>query len=359
MPILRPLFGGKSYLGIDIGTTTIKVVELSRGAKGKVELKNYGILETYGYLERFNNALQTSSLKPMENEVAAYLKLVLNHAGVRARDAVVSLPSFTAFTTLIELPEMSPQEMQQAMAFQAKQYIPLPISAVHVDWFKVGERTDENGIAKQQIFLISVPNEHIERYKRIIANAGLNLLALEIEGVSLARILTAGLKEPAMIVDIGARSSNFSIAKEGFLKFTAQTDFAGASLTQAVSSGLNLPPRRAEDLKKQRGVLAAGREYELSTLILPYVDVIINEARRAKDNFEKTYNEKVERVILSGGSANLLGLAAYLEKQLGLPTVKADPFSKITYPPAIQPLVKDLGSEFSVALGLAVRQLWV
>jgi len=356
MSFFSSLFGVKNYIGVDLGTTTIKVVEVAKSS-GRTELKNYGLLETYGYLERFNNALQTSSLKALESEVAAYLKLLLNHSRVKSRNAIGSLPAFAAFTTLFELPAMSSQEMAQAMQFQAKQYIPLPISAVQIDWSVVGERTDENGVVRQQIFLISIPNEQIERYKKIFREAGLNLLALEIEGISLARVLTRDTNEPTLIVDIGARSTSLSIAKAGFLKFAAQTDFAGGSLTQTIASGLNITPRRAEDLKIQKGLMASGGEYELSTLIVPYLDVIINEAKRTKDNFEKSYNEKVTQVVLAGGGANLLGAEKYFSQQIGLPVQKANPFKNIVYPPQLSPLTKDIGPAFAVALGLGIREL--
>jgi type IV pilus assembly protein PilM len=357
MALFKSLFGPKRYLGVDIGTTSIKIVEMIRAGAGRTELKNYGFLETYGYLERFNNALQTSSLKVLESEAAAYLKLILNHARIKTREAVAAVPAFAAFTTLIELPVMSSQETEQAMVFQAKQYVPLPISAVKIDWLPVGERTDENGVTKQQIFLISVPNEQIERYKKIFAGAGLNLVALEIEGISLARILTADLKEPALIVDIGARSTSFTVGREGFLKFASQTDFAGGSLTQALASGLNISPRRAEDLKRQKGLLGSGGEYELSSFLLLYLDVIIGEAKRAKNNFEQNYNEKVTSVILSGGGANLLGIEKYFSEQISLPVVKAAPFARVSYPSSIEPIVKELSPAFSVALGLGIKEI--
>jgi len=221
----------------------------------------------------------------------------------------------------------------------------------------VGEKKDENGDRKQQILLVSVPNEIISRYKNIFKAAGLNLVALEIEGLSVARILTSNIAEDTLIVDIGSRSTSIYIAQNGNLKFAGQTDFAGGSLTQTISAGLNIRIRRAEDLKKMRGLSGTGGEYELSTLMMPLLDVIINEAVRVKNNFEKNYNEKVASVILSGGGANLLGIEKYFEDQIGLPTKKADPFSKITYPPEMEPIIKDLGPHFVVALGLGVKQV--
>ena len=346
----------KNYLGIDIGTTSVKMVELHH-ADSILELVNYGFLESYGHLERLNNAIQTSTLKMMDQEIIELLKIIVKNSGVKTTDVVASLPAFSAFTTLLEIPVMSAEDMTKAIRFQAKQYIPLPISAVTIDWVKVGERTDAQGNVVQQILLVSVPNEQIEKYRAIFRGAGLNLISLEIEGLSLARVLTAGEKQTAMIVDFGSRSTSISIASGGYLKFVGQTDFAGGSLTQTISAGLNIRVRRAEDLKKLRGLKGAGGEYELSTLMLPILDVIISEAQRVRNNYEKGYNDKVEKVIVSGGSANMLGIIQYIQEQVGLPAVKANPFSRIRYPSAMEPLVGELGPEFAVAIGLGIKSL--
>lgn len=353
---LKSIFGSSAYLGVDIGTTSIKVIELIK-TKGLPFLRNYGFLESYGHLERPNNAIQTSSLKMLENETVELLKMMVRHTKSNARDTIASLPSFSAFTTLLEMPFMPDGDTSKIMGFQAKQYIPLPISSVTIDWLRVGEKKNENGDRVQQILLVSVPNEIISKYKNIFKAAGLNLLALEIEGLSVARILTSGMAEDTLIVDIGSRSTSIYVAQDGNLKFSGQTDFAGGSLTQTISSGLNIRIRRAEDLKKMRGLTGTGGEYELSTLMMPLLDVIINEAERVKNNFEKNYNEKITSVILSGGGANLLGIEKYFEAQMSLPVKRADPFLKISYPPEMEPIIKELSPYLTVALGLGVKNV--
>ncbi|TSC96594.1 MAG: Uncharacterized protein Athens071426_154 [Parcubacteria group bacterium Athens0714_26] len=352
---LRRIVSGDSYLGVDIGTTSIKVAELTRN-KGVPFLRAYGFLEGYGHLERLNNAIQTSALKMLDNETAELLKLVISRSGAMSRRAVASLPSFSVFTTLLEMPLMSGADTSNTMIFQAKQYIPMPISAVTVDWIKVGEKKDDEGNTIQQILLVSVPNEVISKYKNIFKAADLDLVALEIEGISAARILTADSGVNSLIVDIGSRSTSIFVAQNGFLKFVGQTDFAGGSLTQTVSAGLNIRVRRAEDLKKRAGLIGVGGEYELSTLMMPMLDVIISEANRVMSNFENGYKEKIERIILSGGGANLLGLEKYFSEQIGFNVEKADSFSRIGYPAEIEPLVKDLGPAFTVALGLGIKE---
>ena len=322
---------------------------------GAPELLNYGFLESYGHLERLNNAIQTSTLKMLDQETSELLKILLKNSEMKSRDAVASIPSFSAFITLLNLPLMPPKEIQQAMQFQAKQYIPLPISAVTIDWIKVGEKQDPSGYTTQQILLVSIPNEQIEKYKEIFSGAGLNLAAIEVEGLSVSRALAVQTEETVLIVDIGSRSTAISVAKNGLLRFSGQTDFAGGSLTQTLAAGLNIRVRRAEDLKKQRGLKGTGGEYELSTLMLPILDVIISEAKRVKENYEQGFGDQVKKVILAGSGANLLGIAEYVQDQIGLPARKANPFSRLSYDPKIEPLVSDLGPSFSVAIGLAMK----
>lgn len=348
----------ESYLGIDIGTTSIKAVELKRGGRGP-ELVNYAFLETYGYLERSNTALQTSALKLYDKEAAEYLRLILKKARFQSRRAMASLPAFSAFTTLVDMPLLSEREIGQTLRFKAKQYIPLPAESVSIDWIKVREKDDERGNRVQQVFLVAVPNDYIRQYQNIFRLAGLDLMALEIDGFSLARILTADQSKPTLIIDIGSRSSVFLVAQSGRLQFISQSDFAGSSLTQSLASGLGINTRRAEELKKQKGLsgLGYGPEQELSTLLLPLLDVIISEAKRARASYESSYQQEVTSVVLAGGGANLPGMESYFKRELNIPVGKAQPFSAVSYSPKLEPLVSNMGSSFAVALGLAVKPL--
>jgi type IV pilus assembly protein PilM len=355
MNLFKSLIKHKTYLGVDIGTTSIKIAELTESG-ARPFLKNYGVLESYGHLERLNNAIQTSSLKMLDRETSELLNMLLAQSKINTTDVVASIPSFMAFTALLDVPVMSPEETAQAMQYQARAFVPLPISEVTIDWLPVGEYTDEKGVKKQQVFLISVPNEHIKKYQRIFKGAGLTLRALEIEGLSLARIVTTGDPTLTLIADIGARSTAIVVAQSGFLKYSAQTDFASGSLTQAIASGLSINVRRAEELKKQRGLSSSSGDYELSTLMMPFLDVILNEVKRVRDNYEKNYKSKIERIVLTGGGANLLGIEDYFSEQFKLPTSKADPFSKIAYPKEVSSLMKEISAPFSVALGLGIRQ---
>lgn len=345
-----------SYLGVDIGTTSIKAIEVKPG-KQLPRVTNYAFLESSGYLARANQALQTSTLKLFEKEVIELLRLILKQMKPQATDVFASLPVFSAFTTILDFPMMGPKELEQAITYQAKQYVPLALSEVALDWLKVGEAEDEKGFKHQQILLISVPQEQIKRYQKIFKEVGLNLKALEIESLSLARVFS-GDPTPTVVVDIGSRSTNIVFLQGGQFKMHSQTDFAGSSLTQALASSLSINPLRAEELKKERGISTSGPNYELSTILLPFLDAIINEVKKAVYLYEGQFrgSPKIERLVLAGGGANLRGIEKYFEREMGIPVVKSAPFVKFEYDPQIEPLVPELNPLMSVAMGLTLRE---
>lgn len=347
--------GSSSALGVDIGTTSIKVVEVKKGGQ-KPQVTNYGILESSGYLSRANQALQTSSLKIFEADVVELLKTVVRQMGTGAKNAVASLPPFAVFTTVVDFPQMDPKEVEKAMLYQAKQYVPLPLSEVALDWMKIADYQDDQGFFHQKILLISVPKDQIAKYQRIFKAAGLNLTALEMESVSVARIFAADAT-PTVVVDIGSRSTNIVFMEKGQFLWNAQSDFASASLTQALASSLSINPLRAEELKKERGIVGTGPNYELSTIMMPLLDAIINEVKKAQFTFAQQFPmaAKPERVVLSGGGANLLGIEKYFERECGMPVVKAAPFLQFDYASAVAPLVAELNPVMTVALGLGMK----
>lgn len=353
---IKNMFGSEVYLGIDIGTASIKIAEIERG-KTKTTLKNYGYLESLEYLDRGNAAFHASTLQIDEAAMAKYLEALLRQSAIARAPVIASLPAFSAFSTLIEIPMISDKEIAQSIGLQAKQYIPIPIAQSRLDWTKVGERTDDSGNKKIQLLLVAIPNDIVARYERICKLARLDLRSVEIEGASLARSLTADSLTPSLIIDIGSRSTSFTIAAKGLPRFTSQTDFAGGSLTQTIATGLHVSAARAEEVKRHRGLSSEGGEYELFTLLQPIVDVIINEGKRVKANYESSYKESVTDVIIAGGGANLPGLERYMTQEFGIRGRKADPFASLTLPEGMAQVREELGPLFAVAIGLCEKRI--
>jgi len=344
----------RGVLGIDIGTVAIKLVELFKKGENLV-LENYGILGTRGYLERGNEAIQTSSLKIVERETIELLEILLREVQPKSKLAVASIPVFSAFITPLELPLLSQEETAQAVSFQARQYIPMAAEEVSVDWVRIEEFEDKKSQPKQRLLLIGIPNETIKKYKSIFKAVGLRLNALEVESFGLTRSLFKNEKAPSLVIDIGAESTNLNVVENSILKQSSQVDYGGSFLTYSLARGLEISPSRAEELKQRRGLVGSGGESELSTLLLPLLDVIINEAKRVQALYERNYGKRIELVTLVGGGANLPGIEEYVRGQTGLKVFKSYPFSGIEYKSELEPAIKDLSNVLGTAIGLAQR----
>ncbi|MGC9611113.1 MAG: type IV pilus assembly protein PilM [Minisyncoccia bacterium] len=347
-------FGSHSVLGVDIGTTSIKIAELTHKEE-RFELVNYGILENKEYLKVPNRAIQSASLKISEKETAESLKILLKEMKTKSRTAIGSIPAFAAFTTVLDMPVLSPAETEKAVIFQAPQYIPIPIAEAAVDWIKIGEYDGERGQRYQRIFLIGIPQETINKYKTIFQMAGLKLVSLEMDGLAINRSILGGDTGVTLVINLGSETSDIFLAKDGNIFYSGQTDYGGVYFTQAIARSLGISVMRAEELKRRRGLLTDGAESELSTLTQPFLDVIIQEVNHAKDNFERRYGSKVEHVMLIGGGANLLGIEKYFGEQMNVPVVQPNLFLKVGYDLKLEPLARQLANELPVAIGLAER----
>lgn len=351
----------KSSIGIDIGTSSIKIVELSRNRKEKTHLKNYGFLESYGYSERFNNPFQTSSLKMLDNEVAEIIRDIIEEAKIANRRAAMSIPVFSSFFTAIDFPRMSMNEIKKSVPYQARQYIPIPISEVFLDWRIVPQnsRTGDSVVTdKIQVLLTAVPREVIAKYQRIAKLAGIQLTFLEIENFSVTRSILFQDFSPTLVLDIGARSTNISVVDKGQIIISHNLDTSGDELTETISKTLAINPKRAEEIKRSIGLKGRGGEVEISDALLLVLDLIYFEVEKIVSLYRKKEKERrIRKLILAGGSANLTGLADYFVRKLQIEVGVGNPFVKLEFPSILQPVLKEMGPGFAVSVGLAMREL--
>lgn len=385
----------KSFLGIDVGTSSIKVVQLSK-ERNRVKLDTYGQLETYAYAERFNDAIQTSSLKMLDSQVADLIKQLVRESKAVSRDVTMSIPIFSSFSTVIEIPPIPEKELERAIPFEARQYVPIPLSEVVLDWTvmkakeepkvekpkekekkdeekkaeeakaeekKAAEKKEEEGRGREiksprlQILLTAVPKEVISKYNRISKLAGLNLRGLEVETAASVRSILGNDKNIVLLMDFGARSTNINVIYNGYPVMSHSIDTAGFDLTKVLSQGMGVNLRRAEDLKKERGLKADLAEAEMISIMTPLIDKIFTETERIINIYVRRTGKKLERVVVIGGGALLPGIEEYASLRLGLPVVIGNSFARVIYPPILEPIIKEIGPMFSVAVGLGMREI--
>ena len=360
-------FFSKRALGIDIGAASIKVVELSAVGDKKI-LENY--LEFK--LPRAASPLKTfygNSMLLLNNEVSDILQSLFKKAKIEVRKAAFSIPDFSTFFTTFDLPPMTEAEIPQAITFEARHHIPLPLSEMIFDWQIIEKEPASPGV-KLKVLLVAVPNKVLDSYQRLAALCNLEVKGLEAEVFGLIRSSVKAGKYwgPVCLVDIGWQSTTVSIVDKMILRVSHSFDFSSSSLTRVLSQAMGLNEEQAEDLKI-RGGLDLKNE-QVANILLKEIDILTLEVEKICANFSQAASETssatgqaedktLNDIILAGGGATLFGLKEYFASRLKKNVQITKPFSTFFYPPILQERLEEIGSSFAVASGLAMMALEV
>lgn len=353
----------KRCLGIDIGTSSVKVVELSRFGT-RVKLENYAQLTATSFFQKPFRSLEKTTLLLSSQDIAKALTAFLEEAKIKAKRAIFSIPDFSSFFTWFQLPPMSREEVATAVRYEARQHIPLPLSEVTLDWQITNGKFADNRGSKVKILLVAVPNEVVSQYQEIANLSRLELWAVEAEVFALSRACV-GEKKIIGLIDIGAQSTTVSIIDRGVLKRSHSFDVSGNEFTQRLSQSLSIDYLKAEELKKKYGLRPIDKFLEptvpygqdLRKVLLTLCDIIIAEIEKLAQVFYQEEIKGVEKFILAGGTALLPGLRDYFEEGLRREVEIAQPFSNIFCPPILEETLKEIGPSFAIAVGAALRGL--
>jgi len=357
----------KKSLGIDIGTSSIKLVELSAFRERK-KLENYGEIKAEVLYQKPFRTFEKNTLLLSSRDIARALLAVMEEAKIKTRKTVFSIPDFSSFFTNFELPPMSKEELPQAVTYEARRHIPLPLGEVTIDWEVIEDRRPLNQKKNLKILLVAVPNEVINQYREIARFSNLELIALEAEVFGLARVLIPEDEKRIIgLVDIGAQTTTCSLIEKRVLKKSHSFDTSGDDLTEQVAKSLSIDYKTAEDLKEKYGLqeiplprtMTAFQEESrsLREILLPLVDVMLKEIENIVKNFYQLERKEVEKFIIAGGTALIPGLKEYFQDFLKKEVEIADPFSKIFYPPILEKEIKKMGPSYTIAIGMALRGL--
>lgn len=350
-------------MGIDIGTSAIKIVELDKKS-GRFSLSNYGIFELKGSDSRVSGSSQTGDwqniLRMPDQEIAEGIRELVKKTGMRSTDVIASIPSFSTFATVIEMPYVSNEDLARALPFEAKKYVPISLDEVVLDWSIVGviDSQQSSILTKPstvEVFLAAVPRDETVKYQNIMKSAGLNLRALELENSALIRGLLGNDLSCTAIVNIGGRSTSIIVVNKGYERISHNYEIGGFEVTKAISQSLGVGLKRAEDLKRKFG-LKKGEENIVTDSVISLVDMMVFETQKTVSNYEEAKKEKVANIILVGGLANMPGFGDYFREKLARPVIIGNPFSKITYAEDLETIIPELRSLLSVAIGLAMRE---
>lgn len=364
------LFGSAalSYLGVDIGSSSVKLVELKR-VENKVALVSYGfsdhLAETYPDISRLDIKAITSAIES-----------VVRKAGFSpTHNVVASLPTYAVFSSIINVNgKLNEKDLNSAIIWEAKKVIPLPLQDIVLDYQKINQAVvprlsaktktktesadqiksaDVTRPANQKVLLIGAPRTLIKSYVYAFKSLNYNLSSLETEIFGLIRSLVGNDKATCMVVQMGANSTNLFIVDGGVPVLSRSIDVGGLAVTKAIAKNLQLSLDKAEQFKYD---LAAQGGGQLSKMILDALAPVFNEIRYISEVYNQKEANDIQRIILTGGSASLYGLADYLSQILEANVVVGDPWFRVSYPVELKPVLEQIGPRMAVAIGLAMRE---
>lgn len=349
----------RNYLGLDIGTSSIKLVELG-GRKKNPELLNYASCKKEIGPERGHRNDQ-GFLSLSDEELADLFERLLAKVEIDADMGAISVPIYSTFSTTIVLPQnISDNDIESAIRFEAKKYVPVPISEVMIEWHFISSSKknleDKTGKSKKvgrKVFVIAIPQEMVDKYRELGQKVpNLDVELLEIEIFSLARILYAnGRRGRQLVVDIGGKNTNVTFLKNGTIQNTFNIEISGEDLTRTLMTARNIDFEQAEKLKKTKGFDDSKIK---STLDSQLEDLALRIKRKLN---QSDFSGGDYEVVLSGGAVKMDGLKEYFGKQLGTEVEVINPWEGIDYPEKLSERLKKIGSNYGVAVGLALRGL--
>ena len=397
-----------SYVGVDVGTASIKLVELKKES-GKP------FLVTYGYIDISTDIIR-SNTPDTRQKIIDSLKKVTASAGITTPNAIAALPTFSVFNSIITLPKMQAKDLTSAIKWEAKKYVPLPLEEMILDWKIIKEpgakpaglpkdllpadKPKKGGfslfgknkaLAEQspepaekvagqkksasseviapeisskipeviKILVTAAPKNLVDRYIQIFRQAGLKLISLETEAFALARSMIGSDKSTIMIVDIGSITTDICIIEQGVPILNRSIDVGGLTITQAISRSLDISLERSEQFKRDFGVSInqEANQKGIPKVITTAMSPIVNEIKYVFDLYQNQGNMEVEKIVLAGGSAFLPNLVDYFANLFNKPAVIGNPWDRVIYPEELKPILDEVGSRLAVAIGLAMRDI--
>lgn len=360
-------FSQKRKLGIDIGTASIKIAELSKEG-GRLKLENYGLFEletNAGQTEEGGRVQEARQTQLVDDDLAWGISETLKRSKIQSRDAVASIPSFNTFSTIISMPYLSEQDIAKTIPFEARKYIPVPLSEVVMDWTIIGVLPGKSGTISEQkenktpmveVFIAAVSKDETVKYQNVMAKAGVNLKALELENSAMIRALVGNDKSPIAIINIGGRSSSILIIDGGFERVSHNYEVGGFEITKSIARSLNVSLKRAEELKRSMGLKNVDADM-ITSAMSSLVDLIVFETKKTIHNYEDLKKTKIAKILLVGGLANMPMFLEYFGSKLGMPVSAGNPLARVIYSPQLEILKPELNSMFSIAIGLAMRDI--
>jgi len=341
----------KSMVGVDIGSSSVKAVEL-QGAKGDFQLVSLGF-----------ESLQPDSVvdgQIMElNSVSNAIGNIFNEHKIKTTKVAAGVNGHSVIVKNIVLPQMSQEELQESFAWHAEEHIPFDISDVNLDYHVTG-RTEE----AIHVLMAACKRDKVSNLKQAIQLAGKQPAVIDVDAFALQNCYELNYDprpgEIVALLNIGASTTNINILNGSRSVFTRDASFGGNQYTSLLQKELGLTFEQAEQVKRGRPLPEGSDNVEVAPILETVSDILALEIQKTMDFYRATVEDgdsAVQKILVSGGGSKLRGLMEFLSKQFDVPVEIFDPFRRIKVDArGFDPeYMREIVPEMAIAVGLALR----
>ena len=345
----------KSIVGLDIGSSSVKVAECA--IKGKsAELVKVGVAPLPSEAIVQGAFLNSGAITDAIGEA-------LSAADIKTKTVATAVSGHSVIVKKISLPTMTRDELEESISWEAEQYIPFDINEVNLD-FQIMEGSEVEG--QMDVLLVAAKKDLIDDYVHVITDAGLTPSIIDVAAFAVENAFDANYDsdpdEVVALVNIGSQVVNINIVTGGSPAFTRDISTGGSVYTEEIQKALSVSWDEAERIK----IGGVGPEesqdvvpQEVEDAMRNVTETVLGEISRSLDFFAATAAEsRIGRVVLSGGGANVSGLEAAFQGKTNLPVERFNPFARVTPSPKLDTaFLEEAGPSLAVSLGLALRRM--
>lgn len=358
------VFNKNHFVGVDFGTSFIKIVELEY-KNGSIYLSNYGWIET-PQKKKMGDFEIRDEFKDVEDKTYL-LKKLISALNLKSKSAYLSMGSFKGLTALISVVDVKDGDLDEVIKIEANKYIPVSLDEIYLSSDIVSKRVEkkeektgvlpnpaDNKKEVVEVLLVAAPKDDVHKYERIVEGSGLKVASFELDIFSVVRALIGDDLGKFLIVDIGAKITNIILVDKGVIRVNRNINVGGDEVTKNIATNLNVSWDRAEEFKKKNNYL----KEEGRSIVLPILNLIAKESKRMIELAQSTggSNKPLDNVIIVGGGADVPGIVEVFSSVLGVPVVIGNPLAKIIIEnDKIKDQVTDISPLYAVAVGLALK----
>ena len=341
------LIEDEHYFGVDLGNSGVRLVELK-------QINTKPTLVTYGDIE-LPPGIMASDSPIDQTKVSETLKRLVADARVSTKNVVAGLQASKVFTSIVKMPQMTDPEIAQSIRYQADKFIPMPLEQVKLDFTKI---TQDKAAEEVDVLLVATPTVVANKYLNIFQQAGLELMALDINAIAQARAMVPATDIDVVMIDFTSLTTDIAIVSKGVTGLIRSINVGAKSLVRVTAQNLGLDEVQADQFVRKFGLTQTKLEGQVYRSMKPLLDNVVDEIKKSIDFFyQNGSGGKIEKVVITGGPSAIPEMPVFLANSLGLAVEIGNPWQKISYATEFTERLASMALSYSTATGLALRNM--